>query len=112
MATGGPGRTSGAQLNRRPDHRAGQGPAVLLITDEAGEIVYRNRAAAAMLANTVREYGEQAPQVLRDELREIVRRVGTVPATQSIPTMVNGAACAGRVRSTGFPAGTSSPGST
>ena len=65
-------------------------PAVLLITDEAGEIVYRNQAAAAMVADTVREYGEQALQVLRDELREIVRRVGTVPATQSVPTFVNG----------------------
>jgi methyl-accepting chemotaxis protein len=54
-------------------------PAVLLIADEAGEIVYRNKAADEMARHTLATQGEKALVALRETLRRDVRDARTFP---------------------------------
>ena len=66
-------------------------PTVLLVTDEAGEIVYRNQAANEMARRTMATQGEKALVVLRDTLRRDVREARAFPYTKTNELAVGGA---------------------
>ncbi|MEU7908555.1 methyl-accepting chemotaxis protein [Actinoplanes sp. NPDC049118] len=70
-------------------------PAVLLITDAAGDIVYRNKAGDRMARESLANLGEQALLTLRDTLKHIIATATEFPVTRSVPTEVNGRALHG-----------------
>ncbi|WP_052748485.1 methyl-accepting chemotaxis protein [Cellulomonas sp. FA1] len=55
-------------------------PAPLLVTDDRGEVVQRNRAGDALSGRIVREHGAHVMGALRDRLAEVVRSSTTFPA--------------------------------
>lgn len=59
-------------------------PTVLLITDPAGEIVYRNAAADDLARRTAATYGDEVLILLRDRLRQSARDNRSFPSTEQI----------------------------
>ncbi len=57
-------------------------PAVLLIVDEAGEVVYRNQAADRLMQETVATYGVEALLLLADVLKKDLRTARSFPFTK------------------------------
>jgi|SRR5579859_2202288 len=80
-------------------------PAVLLVTDEAGEIVYRNQAADEMARHTLATQGEQALVVLRDTLRRDVREARSFPYVKTTAVDVGGDLVHGSSTMNRFPGG-------
>ncbi len=80
-------------------------PTVLLVTDEAGEIVYRNQAANEMARCTIATQGEKALVVLRDTLRRDVREARAFPYTKTNELAVGGALMYGSSTMNRFPGG-------
>src|SRR2546423_14442223 len=58
-------------------------PAVLLVTDETGEIIYRNQAAQEMQRQNLATQGQQALVALRDSLHPDARNAPAVPLRQA-----------------------------
>ncbi|MGZ4436561.1 MAG: methyl-accepting chemotaxis protein [Nocardioidaceae bacterium] len=59
-------------------------PVVVLMTDPAGEIVYRNAAATAMAADTSAAHGAAALQQLRDVLKRLLRESRQFPCAEVV----------------------------
>jgi hypothetical protein len=59
-------------------------PATLLIMDRDGGVVYRNRAAMDTVANMTRQRGERVLDLIRIEIRRIVREVKTYPYNELV----------------------------
>src|SRR5687768_2868194 len=57
-------------------------PAVLLIVDEAGEVVYRNQAADRLMQETAATYGVEALLMLADVLKKDLRSARSFPFTK------------------------------
>src|SRR2546421_4171124 len=58
-------------------------PAVLLVTDHTGEIIYRNQAAEEMQRRTLQTQGQQALVALRDSLKQDARTAQTFPLVKT-----------------------------
>src|SRR5436190_14762221 len=58
-------------------------PAVLLVTDQTGEIIYRNQAAEEMQRQTLAAQGQQALVALRDSLKQDARAGHTFPLVKT-----------------------------
>src|SRR2546423_7454040 len=58
-------------------------PAVLLVTDGTGEIIYRNQAAEEMQRQTLATQGQQALVALRDSLKQDARTAQSFPLVKS-----------------------------
>ena len=80
-------------------------PAVLLITDETGEIVYRNQAANEMARQAVATQGERALAPLRDTLKRHIREARTLPYVRTTSVEVDGELVHGSSTLARFPGG-------
>src|SRR6266568_3986701 len=80
-------------------------PAVLLITDETGEIVYRNQAANEMARQAVATQGERALAPLRDTLKRHIREARTFPYVRTTSVEVDGELVHGSSTLARFPGG-------
>jgi methyl-accepting chemotaxis protein len=58
-------------------------PAVLLVTDGTGEIIYRNQAAQEMQRQTLATQGQQALVALRDSLKQDARTAQPFPLVKT-----------------------------
>ena len=65
-------------------------PAVLLVTDQAGEIIYRNQAAEEMQRQTLATQGQQALVALRDTLKHDARTTHTFPLVKTSSVDIGG----------------------
>jgi methyl-accepting chemotaxis protein len=59
-------------------------PASLLITDGAGNILWRNGAALAVAAKVMSDRGEEILEQLREALRQVIREATSYPYTKAV----------------------------
>ncbi|WP_121251976.1 methyl-accepting chemotaxis protein [Nocardioides ferulae] len=59
-------------------------PSELLITDPAGEIVYRNAAATAMAVKTATAHGPESLDMLRSVLKRLIRDSRSFPSSELV----------------------------
>jgi methyl-accepting chemotaxis protein len=59
-------------------------PVCLFVTDEQGDIVYRNPAALVTAQQAIAAHGESALEDLRRTLKDVIRRTRTYPAQEVV----------------------------
>ena len=80
-------------------------PAVLLVADEAGDIVYRNKAAEELLRQTAATGGQKVLLALRDSLKDDIRTARSFPSVKTTPLTVDGRTMYGSSTLTRIPGG-------
>ncbi|GIH81478.1 methyl-accepting chemotaxis protein [Planobispora longispora] len=80
-------------------------PAVLLIVNETGDVLYRNQAADKLMQDTVAAYGIEALMMLAESLKTHLRKASSFPYTALSNLEVDGATTYGSLGFDRIPGG-------
>ncbi|MEV4636772.1 methyl-accepting chemotaxis protein [Actinoplanes sp. NPDC049548] len=80
-------------------------PVVLIVADDQGEVVYRNKAGEDIIRRSIEEHGEQSVAALREGVKRVLATATTFPLTTYIPTEVKGRTLYGSMTIDRFPGG-------